>query len=741
MLQHRPDLIHKIIQHNPCKLGWFLLVLVLTLVATVGCRPKVRREKANVLLITIDTLRADRLGAYGYPYIQTPVIDGLADEGILFERVMTAVPLTLPSHTTIMTGLYPPSHGVRDNSRFQVPEKITTLAEILRDKGYRTSAVIGAYVLDRNFKLNQGFEMYDDSGMTKEGIEKSVLFPERPADKVTDHALAWLVDRKKSEPFFMWVHYYDPHAVYRPPPPFDKEYATSKYDGEIAFVDTQLKRLLEGVRKASGNLPLLVVLVADHGESLGEHGEMSHGVFVYNSSIHVPLIISCPAMLPKGMRIAAQVRTVDVAPTILDMLGFAVPGWMQGESLISLVEGKNPDKDRPAYMETELPLFQYGWSDLVALSEHGYVYIESPRPELYNIKSDFAQKYDLADIQPDKVRRMGNLLKSLERKISWDSYQHAARSENSSIDASEKLAALGYMVLATPTSESTKEESIKKRPIPADLKGVNHAHTKAIFLIAEGKYLEAATILQELLKNDPHNPNFLFLCARAFNMNKRPDEAKKYLLQAIQENPKFSAAYGFLAKIEYGEGNIEKAKELYKIALEISPISATLYRQLGKIVLGEGNKEEAKKLFERALELSPRDIDALELLEGILSEDGEIDKVVELLDRALEKAPTETYVLRKAALLRSEKLKDRDGAVELFRKVVQLNPRSASARFNLGAAMLLGHNGKRFGPGADLRSALRLFHEALELDPEFEQARKRIKLVKLYVSGKLEEAP
>ncbi len=643
-------------------LGYYFLTAGIVLVSVCmilfgGCEKKVEKGRANVLLISIDTLRADHLGAYGYPYIETPFIDRLAKEGILYERAMATVALTLPSHTSILTGLYPPAHGVRSNLDYTVPEGIVTLPELLKKNGYNTAGVVGAVILDRVFGLDQGFDSYDDTGMEPQE-DNSLLPSERRGDEVTEQALKWLRAGKGEEPFFLWAHYYDPHIMYEPPEPFSEKYVASPYDGEIAYTDHEVGRLLKGVREHADRFPLIVILVGDHGESLGEHGEMTHGFFVYNPTIHVPLIMHCPPRFPSGKRVDRVVSIVDIAPTILDALAIAVPGWMHGKSLLDFKE--EAVEERQVYMEARMPFLNYGWSDIRAISQHGYTYIHSSRPELYNIDEDFYQKNDLASSKPDIMRKMATRLKAFEKKISSERYQKQAKGKTAP-GTRKKLAALGYVALSTE-KETTSEKPMEERPAPRDNVGVHRKFMQVTMLLAREKYDRALELAGELVSKYPHNPRFLFLKANSLYHLERKSEARQTLISVLDQDPEFVKGLTLLGKIEYESGNFEKSKSLYKNAVEISPDDTTLLTKAGKLWV---------------------------------------------------------------------KMGDREGAIKFFKKVLHVKPESASGYHNLAAAILLGtENLQPMGPGSDPEKAFKLFKKALEFDPELEDAREKIEMIK-----------
>ena len=328
--------------------------------------PSGRTSTPNLVLITLDTTRADRLGPYGYSGVQTPVLDRLAAEGVVFDRAITAAPLTLPAHTSIMSGLYPPRHGVRDNGGFFVRDDTVTLAERLREQGYRTGAFVGAYVLDGRWGLNQGFDTYHDHFDVSSVSTPSLAAVERPGNEVADQAIAWLGETA-APPFFAWIHFFDPHSPYRAPEPYGRLYARQPYLGEIAFADAQIGRVVAFLEQRRLLDNSVVVVVGDHGESLGEHGEGTHGFFVYEATTRVPLIIRTAVEQVHTKRVGTVVRTVDVMPTVLELLGLETAAGIDGRSLVPLMRGEAQDLGLRAYSEAFYPRLHFGWSELLAL--------------------------------------------------------------------------------------------------------------------------------------------------------------------------------------------------------------------------------------------------------------------------------------------------------------------------------------------------------------------------------------
>ncbi|MGH9315358.1 MAG: sulfatase family protein, partial [Vicinamibacterales bacterium] len=401
-----------------------------------------RRSDLNLLVISLDTTRADRLRPYGFQEIETPALDRLAEEGVLFRQAATAAPLTLPAHTTIFTSRVPPAHGVRDNGGFFVDPSETTLAETLREQGFRTGAFVGAYVLDSKWGLDQGFETYfDDFDLTKyRAISLGAI--QRPGNEVVDKAIEWL-NGVASQRFFGWVHLYDPHTPYEPPEPFRSRYPGRPYLGEIAFTDSQVGRLVDFLRERGLLDRTVVVVVGDHGESLDDHGEGSHGFFIYESVVRVPLIIRAPLDGLRGRQVADVVRTLDIAPTVAELLGVSKSPGAAGVSLVPLMTGAAPELGLEAYSESTYPLYHYGWSDLRALRSGRFKLIAAPRPELYDLEQDPGERANLFDERRQLADRMLARLAELEKRLAKT--ERPKGEPEVDPEARARLAALGYI--------------------------------------------------------------------------------------------------------------------------------------------------------------------------------------------------------------------------------------------------------------------------------------------------------
>jgi arylsulfatase A-like enzyme len=411
--------------------------------------PGVSRSDLNLLIITLDTTRADHLGVYGFQSISTPNIDWLARDGVMFVQTSTAAPLTLPAHASLYTGRFPFSHGVRDNAGFALDPRETTLAEVLKQRGYDTSAFVSSVVLASSRGLNQGFDSYrDDFASSRRRDEPGGL--RRRADDVTDEALSWLA-RVGSTRFFAWLHFYDAHAPYQPRSPYRELYATRPYDAQIAFMDAQVGRILDFLRDGDLLDRTIVVVIADHGEGLGEHRETGHGIFVYESVIRVPFIIHTPFEGLRARVVDDVTRSVDVMPTLLDLIDVAAPETVDGRSLIPLMTGEVRSFNLDAYSESMYPLHRFGWSDLRALRAGPFKVIAAPRPELYDLDRDPFEEHNVFNTERALGERMIDRLREIELSANSSTPAHA-RTEIDA-DTAAKLASLGYVSrpAASPT--------------------------------------------------------------------------------------------------------------------------------------------------------------------------------------------------------------------------------------------------------------------------------------------------
>ncbi len=620
---------------NKTKIILFCL-LGLACLEPYGCNRKPGILKAlsgdayNFILISVDTLRADRLGCYGFKNIETPAIDGMARRGIKFELCIAQTPLTLPSHTTLLTGTYPAFHGVRDNGGFLVPQQLKTLAELFKEEGYATGAVVGAYVLDSKWGLNQGFDFYFDRFDISRKTGFSIADVQRPAGEAVSQALVWLKEQK-SHPFFLFLHLYDPHTPYEPPSPFRGQYAQDLYLGEIAYTDSELKWLWATLGEEGLLERTIIVFCSDHGESLGEHGEATHGFFAYQEAIHVPLIFVLPFAPFQNRSVPDTVSLVDVAPTLLELAGIPVPPEVQGKSLLPFIDGSHSSGDGYAYAETFYPRFHYGWSEVKTIQNHRYKLILSPGRELYDLTADPEEEHDLA---PQESRTALELERALGR-FEEQAARGRLRENYQKVDAEtlRKLASLGY--LGTFGSEANDQTRVLL-PSPRAKIGVFNRISEAKELSLRGDLVAAGRIMAEVIGEDPEIVDAYFIMGNICFKQKEYREAVAWLSRALERKPDYDFVVLNMA-IAYVElDDPAKAEEVLTNFINSFPADPILYLTLGQIHLSREDYPQAIRSFEECLRLNSRSADAHNFLSRVYIILGDADKSSFHLARARE---------------------------------------------------------------------------------------------------------
>ena len=588
----------------------------------------------NVLFVTVDTLRADRLPAYGRKDVKTPTIDALAARGVLFERCETAAPLTLPSHTTIFSGTVPLHHGVRDNGAFTVPAELPLLAELFHAGGYATAAFVSAFVLDSRWKLNRGFDTYFDQFDTRQANLISISDIERPAGETVDAVLDWLGRRDKTKPFFLWAHFYDPHAPYAPPPPFADEYKDRPYLGEIAYVDSELGRLIRALGAQGLADRTAIVFAGDHGESLGDHGEDGHGFFVYEATLHVPLVFVPP--VSRGGRATRRreiVSLVDVMPTVTELAGLPIPAGVQGRSLVPLLSGSGRFEARPVYSETWYPRFHFGWSDLAALQDGRYKLIESTSPELYDLAADPGEKVNLATRDKERYLALKRQLTSLTDAASRNALN--AKAAVSDPEAARKLASLGYLsggnaetasaagpraaplekiglynrlnaALAETSVDSAKAEAELKDVLREDPAMVDARVALANVYLKQRRYKEAIPALEESIRGRPADATLVYGLAMALRIDGRKSDSDKLLENRLANGMKDARIEFLLGTSAEERGDRAAADAWFAKALAEEPSSAGSRSALSEVLLRRGDLDGAEREARRAVALDPR---------------------------------------------------------------------------------------------------------------------------------------
>jgi choline-sulfatase len=655
--------------------AWLVLagaLLLVTSFVALRLRPKPprSREPLNLLLVTLDTTRADRLGCYGHAAAKTRHFDRLAAEGVRFETVVSSAPITLPSHSSIMTGLYPFEHGVRNNGNFYLAPRFETLATRLKARGYSTGAFVSSFILDRRYGLDRGFDVYDDR-MEGEYAQVVTLQAERRGDRTALALGRWIDERAKQPqaPFFAWLHLYDPHEPYQPPHPFRDLFANDLYDGEIAFTDAIFASVLDRLRGAGLLDRTLVVVTGDHGESLGEHGETTHSMFVYEGAIRVPLLVWRPGLVPAGRVVKEPVRLIDVAPTILDLLGAPPLEAPHARSLVPLMFGRNEGPAPPAYSETLLPKFYMNWAPLRALRDGRYKLIDAPRPELYDLATDPHEEHNLYAERPRTAEALRAGLDRLTASGDAMSVQTLDR------EAMEKLAALGY-IGAGAEPRAIEEKGLAD---PKDFIALFDRLRQANSAVRERKFDVAIPILRSVLAGDPKNAFATLVLGSAY----------------------------------MGEGASREAITWFRRYLELVPTSSYAHQWIAICHVRLGEREAALREAEAALALDPKFTDARVLKAGVLAARGEDDEAIRVLREAIATDPEKPMIRLDLARILAE-AGHREEAKAEFDAVLRLQPDSVPALTGLGAVL---------AGGDDLPGAEATLRRALGLDPEAVQAR------------------
>lgn len=659
-----------------------------------------RLKGANILLVTLDTTRADRLGCYGYADAETPVLDGLARDGVLFERCITPTAFTLPSHASIMTGKYPASHGVRINGDLALADGQTTLAERLSKEGYRTGAFIGAFVLDGRWGLKQGFEHYDDNFDLKPGEQLDLARVQRPGDKVVDAALKWLQETD-TRPFFAWVHLYDPHTPYEPPEPWRSRLNDSLshlYDGEIAFADSQVGRLLNWLAAQGLEKRTIVVAVGDHGEGLGSHGEAEHGYFVYDYAVHVPFLVRLPLNGFRGIRVPAQVRTIDIVPTLLELIGANAPAEIDGESLAPILARPGREGPRYAYSESMSPSLQYGWSALYGVQTLSYKYIEAPKPELYDRREDPDETDNRLSRLPQAARELREELEKIKKGM--NAKKPETQEANIDEETMRRLASLGYI----GGTMAVKKSDSKVLADPKDMLHLYNAVSAAAGMIVEKDYAGAVAKLEAVLKEDPKNPQARALLAMCYEKTDRNTEAKAIFDSVLKDDPENLRAMIAMAGILAKEGKTAEMVAICKRALAKDERNTQAYALLADAYMGANDYATALPYLQKAVEIQSKLTRNRNNLAACLIGLRRFDEAETQLKGILSEHPKVPLAQFNLGLLYEEEGRFGD-ARSAYEKEVDLHPNIVAARFNL--ANLLLRAGDIAGAEAQLRELLK----------------------------------
>ena len=610
----------------------FSVLLCCHLAATVGATREPQSEKVSrpdVFLITIDTLRADHVHCYGYDRIRTPALDLLSEQGIRFTQAFTPSPITNSSHTSIMTGLLPSSHGVSD---FGVPlaAKYPTLAELLAKGGYHTAAFIGAVILDsKNLApgLDRGFEFYDNFPelMTTKSRWGRL---ERRAVEVEQRAESWLNSHAAGE-HFVWVHFYDPHDPYEPPPPYSEIYKDQLYDGEIAYADSALGHFLTHLKKQGWYEGAMIIVVGDHGEGLGEHHEDTHGIFLYDSTTHVPLIVKLPNERQAGRTVEWQARTTDIMPTILGLLGIAAPTNLDGDSLQPFLAGAEA-APRTVFGETEYPL-RFGWSPLRSIRKEGFKFIEAPKPELYDLRADPGESHNHYEPWDGTVQKLRKAL------AEWSAKSPAKEPSLGAVSAStiDELHALGYLGSADAGSATNVPEP-SLLPDPKErIEQYNLLHT-ATMAFEDGERDKARAALQKVLQLDESSALALRQLGRVEMASGNYAQAAGYLGRAHVASPNDTTSMIEYARALELSGDLPGARDALLASLKLHPDQFETRLALGRVYLALNDSNAAEDQFEAAVLLEPGNSEAQISLAKTLIARKKLTEAVGLLEAVAE---------------------------------------------------------------------------------------------------------
>jgi arylsulfatase A-like enzyme/tetratricopeptide (TPR) repeat protein len=660
-------------------------LLTLAILTTLACAPK-EHPKRNVLLVTLDTTRADHVNA------NTPTLLALEKSGVVFANAGSPVPLTLPAHSSILSGVIPPHHGLRNNGGGTFPADRDTLAVNFRRVGYRTAAFVGAFVLDHRFGLDRGFDLYDDDIPRDPADAGLAAEAERRGGEVVDRALAWL-QKPDGRPFFAWVHLYDPHAPYAPPSPYPQT-----YDGELAYTDAQVARLLAGVDRRD----TVIAVVGDHGEALGEHGELTHGLLLYEPTLHVPMIIAGPGMKPR--LVAEPVSTIDVAPTVAALAGVPMQGVLDGIDVLT-----SPLPARHLYAETEYPV-QFGWSDLTAMRSGALKVIAAPQGEVYDLGRDPKETSNQIEAQRRLFRELGLELDHI-RKTAVAGTRTTVDEETRS-----KLASLGYVAPAGGVVKGSNRNPEQMVPLFRDFEEAHrlmqlHRTDDALRLMEKlvaadpqnavfraylaqtwkqrGNLPRAVELYREAAGQTPDDPEAWYNLAAAFQEAGDQQKAGAAIGEALRRDDQRPEAHNILGIALASEGQLEQAKGEFDRAVVIDPHNARAFNNLGNVERAMNRPADAEQSYRRAVDLAPRYADPLNGLGALLVERGSPGEALPLFDRAIALSPDyfEARLNRGLALALSG---DRAAAAKELRSLIAATEgRSDAARQQRAAKELL----------------------------------------------------
>jgi arylsulfatase A-like enzyme/Flp pilus assembly protein TadD len=645
-----------------------------------------------VIVVTLDTTRADRVGAYGGTAVPTPHLDRIAREGTLFEDASSVVPLTLPSHATLFTGRFPASHGARHNGFYRLRDAELTLAETLKAAGFSTAAFLGAYVLNRGFGLEQGFDLYVDIKDPGDRDPSDLLNEaQRTAGETNARLFEWLEVPPEGR-FFLWIHYFDPHAPYAPPEEAGRELHGVGYDREISYLDACFGDVLERLDSAGLLERSILVVVGDHGESLGEHREATHGVFLYEAAMHVPWMIRAPGLVPQGKRVSGPVSTADLTPTVLDLLGLPPLPGAQGESLVPRIEGRSTTGDEVVFAESTMPRIEFGWSELRMARDVRFKYVQAPREELYDLADDPHELRNLASVDVERTRRMAAAVEEWVNRTTAAAAPSAQRSLSS--EELERLRSLGYLA----GDAIGREDGALAGLDPKDGMEYSIRVEEARLLRAAGELERAIPILEEVLHQDPTHSLAVGMLLKSYVEVERYEDAERAALAAIEAGKRASRMPSNflrqnrlrLAALYHLQGRESEAASAYREALEgwVADDSVTSMSLQGlKTAVGP---DVALQVFDGLLETDPDHPVALSGKMEIELARGDREAAMRTAQHVVREGAASTlpggFLVEAGRLLLDGG--DPEGAADLFQVAIEKLGRQADLLGYLGTALL-----------------------------------------------------
>lgn len=655
------------------------------------------KPTVNLLFITLDTTRADRLGCYGYAEAATPTLDQLAAAGARFDRASSPAPLTLPSHASLFTGLYPPEHGLRTNGRGRLDEKLPTLPALLRDVGYDTAAFVSSFVLDGRFGLGRGWAKYDDGQLSKFAAETDALQRSRGAREVVDAALDWF-SRRGKQPFCLWVHFYDPHFPYDAhADEFGDRFRDRPYDGELAAVDAQIARLLKAIDAAGQRDNTWIIVLGDHGEGLGDHVERTHGYTLYDSTQRVPLLMSWAGHIKSGQEIKQPVSLVDVLPTVVEQLRLRRPSDLKGRSLAPAFTGQ-PLDEKPCYAMTDDPFLQNGWSPLRSLVQGRWKFIRTKQPELYDLLADPGETRNLFATESQEATRLEKLLADFEGKL----VERTAKPVQLTPREQKALESLGYLGgRRTPDAADLRNAPDVKEMLPFDV-----ASQEALDTLRAGDVAKAIEQLRMIVADSPtHLSSRLFL-GEALEQDGRIDEALGFYRDVLRLKPDHVDALTHLGSARAAQGHAEEALNYFDEALRLSPEATSARYNLALVLMQLGRIDEAQQQLEETLRQDDVFLNAHGALGNVFVQRGQMSQAIPHLRREVEINPRSWESRVNLAALLAER--EPQAAEKWLAEAEQISPKNPKVLYNRGAFLLM-----RNRP----REAVPYFEQAIEHSP------------------------